>query len=343
MTADKNVYVVLGMARSGTSAIARGLKALGIDLGDTLTPANQEWNAKGFYEDTEIVYKINRGVLFALDYTWMSVNLIDDLCRDNPKLNDLKQYAKQLLTQRMAKTLHWGFKDPRTAKVLPFWQDVFQQLNLQENYIITLRNPLASAYSYQRVSGEDIEIGLLLWLMHLYPAIEGSHGKQRLIVSYDLMLKEPRQQLERIKKTFAIPDLPGADMDEYANEFLDSKLQHFDYNNQDFASHPAVSIVPVCLKMYDLFMRLAQDQITFESHEFGDAWQSIKTDFENIYPMYCYFDSVFKANKKLKRDIQTTQRSIPWKLVYPLRLVDDFFRGRRRKAREVKRLVKSYG
>ena len=342
MTATKNVYVVLGMARSGTSAIARGLQALGVDLGDKLTPANAEWNPKGFYEDTEIVYKINRGVLFALDYTWMSVNLIDNVCCDNPKLTDLQAYAKKLLTQRMAQTTHWGFKDPRTAKVLPFWQEVFQSLQLNEHYIITLRNPLASAYSYQRVSGEDIELGLLLWLMHLYPAIEGSQGKRRMIVSYDLMLQEPRQQLERIKKTMVIPDLEGADIEEYANEFLDRKLQHYDYNHQDLTSHPAVSIAPICLKMYNLFMRLAKDELTFESSEFSNEWQIIKTEFLTSYPMYCYFDNVFKANKKLKKELQTMQRSIPWKLVYPLRLIDNFLRSRRRKARELKRLVKSY-
>ena len=53
---NKHAYIVLGMARSGTSAIARGLKALGIDLGQQLTPANHTWNPKGFFEDKELVY-----------------------------------------------------------------------------------------------------------------------------------------------------------------------------------------------------------------------------------------------------------------------------------------------
>ena len=50
---QKNVFIVLGVGRSGTSAIARGLKALGIDLGNMLRPA-ADANPKGFWEDAEI-------------------------------------------------------------------------------------------------------------------------------------------------------------------------------------------------------------------------------------------------------------------------------------------------
>src|SRR5476649_1039060 len=113
---QKNVMVILGMARSGTSAIARGLKALGVDLGDTLTASSERWNPKGFFEDTDIVYKINRGALYALDYPWMSVNLVEKVKQDKGALHDLQKSAVALLKQRMANTQYWGFKDPRTAK-----------------------------------------------------------------------------------------------------------------------------------------------------------------------------------------------------------------------------------
>ena len=44
------VIVVLGMHRSGTSAIARSLELLGVGLGDNLHPAGFD-NPKGFWED----------------------------------------------------------------------------------------------------------------------------------------------------------------------------------------------------------------------------------------------------------------------------------------------------
>lgn len=56
------------MHRSGTSAIARGLTTLGVELGDNLMPAAQSNNERGFWEDQEIV-DINTDVLDELGHT----------------------------------------------------------------------------------------------------------------------------------------------------------------------------------------------------------------------------------------------------------------------------------
>ena len=49
------VIVVLAMHRTGSSAITRGLLALGVDLGDNLLGASEDDNAKGFWEDLDIL------------------------------------------------------------------------------------------------------------------------------------------------------------------------------------------------------------------------------------------------------------------------------------------------
>lgn len=52
---DKNnqLIVVLGMHRSGTSAITRGLQVLGVELGDQLMPGAVGDNEKGYWEDSD--------------------------------------------------------------------------------------------------------------------------------------------------------------------------------------------------------------------------------------------------------------------------------------------------
>jgi hypothetical protein len=341
---EKQIYVVLGMARSGTSAIARGLQALGIPLGHQLTPGSQKWNPKGFFEDNDIVYKINRRVLHALDQSWMGVGLIEESRYKDDDIANLKKMANTLLQQRMASTMYWGFKDPRTAKILPFWQSLFADLTLNEHYLIALRNPLASACSYQRVTGTDVEVGLLLWMMHLIPAVEATIGKKRIMVSYEAMLKNPLQQLERIKQGLGIPDLAGqAERDDYANEFLDKKLQHYEYSAEHFVSHKAVAVVPLCVKMYELFLKAANDEMTLESEAFLSAWADIKQEFWQVYPTYRYMNVLLNKNKRLERHLRTIHKSLPWKLLYPLRIIDDALRARRRKTREQRRLIKSYG
>ena len=163
----KNVYVVIGMARSGTSAIARGLKALGVDLGDHLIPPDQAWNAKGFFEDTDIVYNVNRGVLAALNHAWTNTRDAYQRNKNNPAVNEIKKTAAHLLRQRIANVNHWGFKDPRHPCCCHFERNFFFIAFNRSRDCLT--NPLASAYSYRKVTGVDIEEGLLLWLMHLIP------------------------------------------------------------------------------------------------------------------------------------------------------------------------------
>lgn len=340
---QKEVLVILGMARSGTSAIARGLKALGVDLGEKLTPASERWNPKGFWEDTDVVYKINRGVLYALDHQWMSANLIEKLQYQSGALYDLKNSAIALVRQRIAMTPYWGFKDPRTAKLIPFWQEVFTALNLKDSYVIALRNPLSSAHSYQSLSGCDLEEALLLWLMHLIPAVEGTQNKNRVVVSYDLLMQDPHLQLNRIKIGLDLPDLAdSSEIDIYANEFLDKKLHHYEYSMDDLKSHPVTAVVPLCLKVYEILLKVAKDDIKFSDEEFISTWQQIKTEFAEQRPIYKYIDTLLKRNKQLERKIRTTHKSILWKMLYPLRIIDDALRSRRKKVRERKRLIKIY-
>ncbi len=340
---NKHIFVVLGMPRSGTSAITRGLQALGVDLGDHLIPGNDKWNAKGFFEDDDIVYKINRRVLLATDRCGMFVDLSVERCEQDTVLRELKRAAVYLLQKRLQGTNYWAFKDPRTAKVLPFWEAVFRCLDVQDHYIFSVRNPLSSAQSYQHLSGCDLEEALLLWLAHLLPAIDATMGKQRMMVCYESLLENPHQELARMQCELNLPSLTSdAEKVSYATQFLDKKLHHYAATDKELRTHPAIMAAPLCLQAYDLFMRLARDEITFHDDVFLNAWQEIKRAFAEVYPIYAYTHNILKKNKHMQRELRTIHRSLPWKLIYPLRLLDDFLRRLRHKAREKNRLVKIY-
>lgn len=316
----KKIFVVLGMSRSGTSAIARALKALGIDLGNKLLPGDSR-NPKGFFEDSEILYKINRSVSNLLRHPWMSVGFLDEQqIAENDVLNNYKNYAIKILQQRFITTQYWGFKDPRTVTILPFWQSVFKSLDLDDRYVIAMRNPLASAYSNLKFAKIDIEVGLMLWLIILISAIEGTHGKKRALVSYELMLKDPHVQLERMHKALAICNhLDTNEAKLYANEFIDPKLSHHEHTEAELKSHVALAIAPLCLQTYDLLMKLAQDEITFDDEAFRTPWQKIKNEFMKIYPVYDFIRVLHLRNKDLERELRSIHKSILWKLLSPLR------------------------
>ncbi len=52
--ASGEVIAVVGAGRSGTSATARAVGALGVELGDRLKPGTRK-NAKGFFEDEDLL------------------------------------------------------------------------------------------------------------------------------------------------------------------------------------------------------------------------------------------------------------------------------------------------
>ena len=340
----KNIFVILGVARSGTSAIARGLKALGIELGDKMNPADTKWNAKGFWEDTDIVYNINSKAFSALNIAPYGIDAPSPEQQTSDALHAIKLSAIELLQHRFVNTAYWGFKDPSTVKLLTFWQMIFAELQLTENYIIALRNPLETAQSYQKVTGSDIEIGFLLWLAHIIPAIEETVGKNRTIVSYDLLMQHPEAQLQRMQTQLQIPSLSNsAEVKIYTEGFLDKKLHRHAASIEDLLSHPASAVAPLCARMYQLLMQVAQDQIDFASASFTNEWHEIKNELKKMYPVYRYIDRLLKENHLLKKNLRRIQKSILWKMLYPLRKIDDTLRARRQKKRAENRLTKAYG
>lgn len=335
----KRIYVVLGMARSGTSAITRGLKALGIDLGDKFLAGGVRWNPTGFWEDTDIVYDINQKVFQLLNHRWMTIQMVAADSFKHPGINKITQRAVNLLQQRFRTTNHWGFKDPRSTKLVPFWRNVFKTMAVEDCYVIALRNPVSSALSNQTLSGQRVETGLLYWVIHMIAAIENTQGKQRVIVSYEALLNDARQQLSRIKQQLSIP-LPDneTEVNLYVDHFINQKLQRHPVNDADLMAHPAIAAVPLAARIYFLLLQVAKDELSLTDEVFQSAWQDIKSEFQRIYPCYQYVDNILTRTKLTQKWIKKVKKSISWRLIYPLRLLDDYFRAKRKMRRKQKRL-----
>ena len=108
------------MHRSGTSAIARGLGALSVYLGNDFLDAQPE-NPTGYWEDKGIV-ALNERLLGALGLKWDDTSAIDRRAFERRRVRALRRDAIRYLNRTFTSTPLWGFKDPRTIRVLPFWQ-----------------------------------------------------------------------------------------------------------------------------------------------------------------------------------------------------------------------------
>src|ERR1700683_5721745 len=73
---SSRAVLVLGMHRSGTSALARGLQMLGVYLGNHFISPNPD-NPTGYWEDRNI-FGLNERLLAVFGLKWEEVALIDD-------------------------------------------------------------------------------------------------------------------------------------------------------------------------------------------------------------------------------------------------------------------------
>ncbi|MBA7514663.1 hypothetical protein ES705_06696 [subsurface metagenome] len=87
----RKCILVLGMHRTGTSAMAGVLKILGIDFGTDLMGGNKE-NIKGYFEQNKIV-EINDKILHELGSSWDDVK---PLKKGWHKLKKLSVYKKKI-------------------------------------------------------------------------------------------------------------------------------------------------------------------------------------------------------------------------------------------------------
>ena len=231
----QKVIVVLGMHRSGTSAITRSLELLGVGLGDNLHPAGFD-NPKGFWEDLECL-EINEELLCHLGSAYDRLDLAWERVKSDPFINTLNEKAKQLVIRKLSENNGlWGFKDPRTCRLLSFWQGVFNFVGCETNYVIVLRNPLSIASSLAKRNRIPFEKSYFLWLQHMLPAVLGSAGSPRLLIDYDLFMDAPIEQITKISENLYLPmvDSDSSAVREYQNNFLDDGLRHSRFSLKDF-------------------------------------------------------------------------------------------------------------
>lgn len=227
----KKVIVVLGMHRSGTSAITRGLQVMGVNLGGRLMPAHREVNAKGFWEDLDF-HALNEEMLGALGSGWHYLSPIRRQDVETLRHKGFHTRAIELLRAKIGDSPVYGIKDPRITKLLPFWKEVFDQSGLDVRYVLSLRNPMSVAKSLAKRDGLDFGKSYLLWLDHVLRALVESQGAKRVLVDYDLLMSSPDVELKKIATTLEL-SLDAVEFEKYRTEFLDETLRHGSYQLED--------------------------------------------------------------------------------------------------------------
>ncbi len=217
------LFLVTGMHRSGTSALARVINLLGVSLGpeDGLMVPQPD-NPKGFWE-SRAVARFNDRLLNEVGGSWDRLPTLGLDWAESPALDPCRRDLISLLASiRSDGASRHAVKDPRLAITLPLWRQVAPP----EQVIVAVREPLAVCQSLQRRNGIPQERGAELWLRYVRGAIE-EHDLPTVIVDYADLVTRPHDVARRLASILDLPE-PDAATFSAIGEFVDPSLNHAD-------------------------------------------------------------------------------------------------------------------
>ncbi len=216
--------VVLGMHRSGTSAVTGVIDALGLPAcraEDRFPP--RKWNARGNFESRSLTL-FDEQLLNFLGGTWWAPPMPPKGWADRLALEGWRITAEYLFGVAHP-TRAWVWKDPRACVLMPFWDRVLRSDPLR---IVVLRNPLESAASLNARDGMELDHALALAERSLRVSLRDSAGRAVMITSYDELLDDLDDWCRRAASfiTDRGVQLPDPIRVDDARSLLDDSLRH---------------------------------------------------------------------------------------------------------------------
>lgn len=208
----RRALIVLGMHRSGTSALTGTLWRLGLDLGTNLMPPEEGSNSLGFYEHNSIV-PIHEILLREMGSHWSSAEPFPADWLDGPAAGRARAAISDVLDHDFPPggTEDWGMKDPRLCRFVRLWRPVLT--DSEPCFILVRRDPAEVAASLAARDGMEHEAAARLWWRYMSEAERDTRGSRRLFVDYDELLSDWRKLISRIGDAFAVPGLPALAFD----------------------------------------------------------------------------------------------------------------------------------
>ena len=305
--------VVLGVGRSGTSAITRGLGALGVELGDKLRGATRLKNPTGFYEDTDLL-RINKRLKSILGVRGESVRLLEPDWWKQPAVEQLQADAVAIVRQRFGSCPLWGYKYARTLRFMPFWTNVFAAAAIDTRYLMAIRNPLSVARSRARLDpwrGTQ-EQSDLEWLVNVVPYFRQVRERPFVVTDFDLFMADPAAQLQRVARGLELPLTAEvqASVQAFGAEFLDPSLRHSRHGADDLDRDARVN--DLTRTAYRWLYRLATDDVDPAAAAIWQDWQQIEEQVDALAPLLRHIDHVADNLRFARWNPLGPLQSIPW-------------------------------
>jgi len=195
--------LVLGMHRSGTSAVTRVLNLLGASLGARLMAPVPGDNEKGYWENQDAV-DIDERLLSGIGRSWHDVRDMPHGWEQSAAASDAYAAMTRLVEVEFATAKLWAVKDPRMCRLAPLWLRALADCGVQPGILFVVRHPLEVAASLYVRNGWSRARSLLLWTHHVIEAERATRGCPRVMVTYDQILADWRGTVSRAARVLGV-------------------------------------------------------------------------------------------------------------------------------------------
>lgn len=243
--------LILGVHRSGTSALSGVLTQLGHDPGRGLIEPNP-FNERGYFE-LESLNRLMDEALQSMDRSWDDFRPLPVDGMSMPSMKSIRMELSKLLATEYDLSQPCLMKDPRVSRLLPLCLPVMDEQGLAPLCLLSLRRPEAVAASLLRRDGMHADHAAMLYCAYLLEAEFNTRHRPRAFVQYQHLLTDWRGALAEAEQALGRPlvqwEQVGQEATDDVGSFLSAELNHF----SDAALPPAKGrAMTLANKLYQL-------------------------------------------------------------------------------------------
>ncbi|MDX8459207.1 glycosyltransferase [Mesorhizobium humile] len=275
--AKRTCIMVLGMHRSGTSALTRAISLLGAALPKNMLGANPT-NPAGHWEPLRLI-DLHEQMLAEAGSRWDDWRPFEQTDLGAARLRFYKAEIAKLIDEEYGSAPLFVLKEPRISRFVPLYAEILKQLDIDVCYVLTQRNPLAVIASLEKRDGFTSGFSALLWLRHELEAERATRGKPRVFVSYEAMLEDWRVGIDKVTKALQVawPQPSG----EAISTHFSSDHQHHSASAELLYADPR--IVDWIKQAYSALKDLEADP--FDAMAMAQL-DTIRTSFDSFTPVF---------------------------------------------------------
>ena len=227
----KVALLVVGVGRSGTSALTRVLNLLGAALPVNTLGANSG-NELGHWEPSSIL-ALSEEILSFHASDWYDTRAFPKQWFASAEAAVFIERAKTIIQNEYDGASLIAIKEPRICRLAPIYLAALDRAGYASRIVIPLRHPSEVAGSLKRRDGTDELTSELIWIRHMLEMEATTRHCPRVWTTYEQLLEDWWSVQARIALALKVtwPNQPEALAPEI-NAFLEPALRHFDVNKE---------------------------------------------------------------------------------------------------------------